>query len=133
MHGLIHLILIFIIYLSISFDVTKASNTSGSICRFILRFFFALIFINLLLFPSTDIHWLVLHYHKTGHDLTRAIFEVLSKVYIPLYTLINMFITRDHLINHKQKELGVTYSDNEGPRRTLWKLEVVYSLYSLFD
>ena len=130
MHGLIHLILIFIIYLSISSDVTKASNTSGSICRFILRFFFTFIFINLLLFPPTDIHWLVLHYHKTGHDLTRAIFEVLSKVY-PFIPLL-MFITRD-LINHKQKELGVTYSDNEGPRRTLWKLEVVYSLYSLFD
>lgn len=46
-----------------------------------------------------DIHWLVLHYHKTGHDLTRALFEVISK------------------------ELGLSLADNKGPRRTLWKLE----------
>ena len=46
-----------------------------------------------------NIHWLVLHYHKTGHDLTRSLFEVISK------------------------ELGLSLADNKGPRRTLWKVE----------
>ena len=43
--------------------------------------------------------WLILHYHKTGHDLTRAIFETVSN------------------------ELGVSLGDNQGPRRTLWNVE----------
>jgi hypothetical protein len=44
-------------------------------------------------------HWLVLHYHKTGHDITRAIFEPIAKA------------------------LDISIADNLGPRRSLWRLE----------
>jgi len=48
---------------------------------------------------SSSINWLILHYHKTGHDLTRKIFR-------PTAT-----------------ELNVSFHDNFGPRRTLWNLQ----------
>lgn len=47
----------------------------------------------------TNIHWLILHYHKTGHDLTRAIFEPLSS------------------------QLSLSFADNKGPRRELWNVK----------
>ena len=46
--------------------------------------------------PIPDYHWLFLHYHKTGHDLTREILLPICKV------------------------LGEVLSDNKGPRRREW-------------
>jgi hypothetical protein len=42
------------------------------------------------------VNWLIMHYHKTGHDLIRKVFRPMTI------------------------ELNVSFSDNVGPRRRLW-------------
>lgn len=53
---------------------------------------------------NDDYHWLFLHYHKTGHDLSRSILDALSSL------------------------LNTTYVDNIGPRRTYYQPKNIYDI-----
>ena len=65
----------------------------------VINIWLIVIFLNITytLTDDNSYHWLFLHYHKTGHDLSRSILDALSSL------------------------LNDTYVDNIGPRRTYYQ------------
>ena len=77
------------------------------------------------LYPE-NIHWLIIHYHKTGFSTLSCSLEMLLSSYLSSptceFAVIGHDLTRA-IFEPLSYQLSLSFADNKGPRRELWDVD----------